>query len=190
MNTHYFELKAIPHTELLQSEVLAHLMQQLHRQLPAYGGQIGISFPAYGQQRTLGDIIRIFGTEAHLTQLHQQLYQQQEVKNYGLISNINPVPAHINKHYCYQRQHIKGTSDLRRAEKRLSAQQLPPEEIQQRLQNKLNKMGNCQLPHLHFKSASTQQTMTLFIKRTMKLKEHHGTYNSYGLSNNATVPDF
>lgn len=44
--SHYIELKAIPQAELTQAEVLSHLMQHIHRLLPAYAGRIGIAFPA------------------------------------------------------------------------------------------------------------------------------------------------
>ena len=43
--THYLELRAIPQADLIQSQVLSHLMQTLHQYLPAYAGRIGVAFP-------------------------------------------------------------------------------------------------------------------------------------------------
>ena len=53
MSSHYADLKAIPQAEMLQSQVVAHIVQTLHGLLPRFGGRIGIGFPAYGQNRTL-----------------------------------------------------------------------------------------------------------------------------------------
>lgn len=49
----YFDIKVLPNPEIIQSAVLAHLMQQLHKQLPVFNGRIGLAFPAYGQQVAL-----------------------------------------------------------------------------------------------------------------------------------------
>ncbi|MBD4686568.1 type I-F CRISPR-associated endoribonuclease Cas6/Csy4, partial [Xanthomonas citri pv. citri] len=42
--THYIELKAIPQVDILQTDVIAHGLQILHKFLPLYQGQIGLSF--------------------------------------------------------------------------------------------------------------------------------------------------
>lgn len=47
----YCELKALPNPEIIQSAVIAELMQVLHKLLPACEGQIGLDFPAYGQHK-------------------------------------------------------------------------------------------------------------------------------------------
>ena len=70
MPSHYADLKAIPQAEMLQSQVVAHIVQALHGLLPRFSGRIGIGFPAYGQNRTLGGIVRLFGSETDLDDLH------------------------------------------------------------------------------------------------------------------------
>ena len=43
MPSHYADLKAIPQAEMLQSQVVAHIVQTLHGLLPRFCGRIGIA---------------------------------------------------------------------------------------------------------------------------------------------------
>ena len=61
--THYIEIRAIPQVDMLQTEVISFCLQKLHQILPHFEGRIGLAFPAYGNDKTLGGIIRIFGSE-------------------------------------------------------------------------------------------------------------------------------
>ena len=61
--THYIEIKAIPQVDMLQTEVISFCLQKLHQILPHFEGRIGLAFPAYGKDKTLGGIIRLFGSE-------------------------------------------------------------------------------------------------------------------------------
>lgn len=174
---------------MLQSEVVAHITQTLHRFLPVYQGRIGISFPAYGQSRTLGGIVRLHGNETDIKHLTYQL-QNSSLKDYALIDEATPVPSEkIYGHARFIRQHQKGNSDLRRAQKRLTKQGLNPTEIEQRLINKANKIGPINLPHIYLNSTSTQQRYLLAIKKQI-VKEQEGKFNNYGLSLGASVPLF
>lgn len=184
--SHYIELKAIPQAELTQAEVLSHLMQHIHRLLPAYAGRIGIAFPGYGQQRTLGGIIRLFGSQADMQTLHTSL---QTLADYALISSPADVPA-AHKHAVFDRQQPKGQSDQRRAERRLQAQGLSEADIRQRLHNKQLKQTNLHTPFVQMQSSSTGQRFPLWITRHSKSEAQTGLFSSYGLSHNTTVPVF
>lgn len=184
--SHYIELKAIPQAELSQAEVISSLMQHIHRMLPTYAGRIGIGFPGYGQQRTLGGIIRLFGNEQDLQPLFQIL---QSLADYALISPPTAVPQ-PHGHAVFARQQPKGQSDQRRAERRLKAQGLSDSEIQQRLRNKQLKQNPIRTPFVQMQSSSTAQHFLLWISRHSKTEAQTGTFNSYGLSNTATVPVF
>ena len=48
----YFEVKALPSAEILQFEVVSHLIGRLHLHLPQFDGTIGLGFPGYGQERS------------------------------------------------------------------------------------------------------------------------------------------
>lgn len=191
MQPQYLDLKAIPQAEMLQSDVLAMMMQTLHGALPRYAGRIGIAFPAYGQNRSLGGILRLFGSEADLKTLHSYL-QGTTLPDYALLGHIEKVPQDkVFAHARFTRRQKKGGSDLRRAEKRLKEQGLSAQDIQNRLTAKAAKIGTQHLPHVHLRSASTGQRFILAIHRQQAPHASTGLFNSYGLSQSGTtVPLF
>ncbi|MFD1244358.1 type I-F CRISPR-associated endoribonuclease Cas6/Csy4 [Paralysiella testudinis] len=186
--SHYLELRAIPQPELTQSQVLSHLMQALHQHLPAYAGRIGVAFPGYGQARTLGGIIRLIGNEADCQALHQQLHASGNISDYALLYAVAKVPQGIQSHARYSRSHHKGPSALRRAEQRLSAQGKWQAEIADKMRAKWQTPPK--LPHLQLRSASTKQTFTLWIQQQNHTHPKPGLFSAYGLSQEATVPQF
>ena len=117
--THYIEIKAIPQVDMLQTEVISFCLQKLHQILPHFEGRIGLAFPAYGNDKSLGGIIRIFGSENDCGFIYFKL---QELRDYALISESMPIPEKVRSYRVYQRVQSKGQSALRRAEKRLKAQ--------------------------------------------------------------------
>ena len=186
--SHYLELRAIPQPELTQSQVLSHLMQALHQHLPAYAGRIGVAFPGYGQARTLGGIIRLIGNEADCQALHQQLHASGNISDYALLYAVAKVPQGIQSHARYSRSHHKGPSALRRAEQRLGTQGKWQAEIADKMRAKWQTPPK--LPHLQLRSASTKQTFTLWIQQQNHTHPKPGLFSAYGLSQEATVPQF
>lgn len=194
MLTHYFELRAIPQLELSDIEVMNQVMQSLHYCLAKYQGQIGICFPCYSKKRqTLGGIIRLFGTEQQLNALKQALNQQYIVQDYTIMMAIQPIPMTKDdgghRYLLVSRVRTKGMSALRRSEKRLTAQGVWNEEVRQAM---IKKWGDVSLsyPHCHLKSVSNGQHFILWVNQRFVAKEHAGNFNSYGMSQSATVPHF
>jgi len=189
----YFDIKALPNAEILQSAVVAHLMQQLHRVLPQYEGRLGLSFPAYGQQRTLGGIIRLLGAKEDVTSVFQQLSDSTAVSDYGLITVVNTVPTSVVKFACFTRTHAKGKSRFERLKKRHMKKGTWTDELATAAWGRI-----CQplhLPHISLHSSSTGERFLLFVKRDFITQSVEGLFNSYGLStgnseNKATVPWF
>ena len=189
MLSHYFDIKAIPQADMLQSEVVALVIQGLHGELPPFAGGIGLAFPGYGQRRTLGGIVRVLGALGDLENLHATL-GAGELIDYALIGAVTAIPSAVKGHLCFARKHIKGASDSRRAEKRLAAQGVPAAEIARRLQEKARNASRNHVPHVHLESHSTGQKMVLCVTRHRKQKAQIGPFSGYGLSRTATVPDF
>lgn len=189
MLSHYFDIRAIPQADMLQSEVVSLIIQSLHRELPAFAGSIGLAFPGYGQSRTLGGIVRVLGPPDALERLRSKL-ENSELIDYALIAAIAAIPSAVKGHLCFARKHVKGTSDRRRAERRLSAQGLSTMEITRRLEQKAQKSRRADVPHVHLNSHSTGQKMLLCVTKHAKRKTQIGRFSSYGLSSTATVPDF
>ena len=185
--THYIELRAIPQADITQSQVLSHLMQTLHQYLPAYAGRIGAAFPGYGQARTLGGIIRLIGNQTDCQTLYQHLHDSG-INDYALLYPVAEVPHGIQRHVRYSRSHHKGQSALRRAEQRLTAQGKWQAEIADKMREKWQPPQK--LPHVQINSASTKRTFTLWIKQQNHSQPQAGLFSAYGLSQQATVPQF
>ncbi|MEX1670013.1 type I-F CRISPR-associated endoribonuclease Cas6/Csy4 [Zhongshania guokunii] len=184
----YFDIKALPNAEILQSAVIAHLMQKLHRVLPQYCGRIGLSFPAYGQQRTLGGIIRVLGVKSDVEQIFQQLSDMAAVKDYGLITQVNVIPLSVTKHVFFTRVHAKGKSRFERLKKRHLQRGTWTSELEVAALDKMKQPLH--LPHVSLKSASTGENFLLFLNRRMAGQPIEGVFNGYGISKTATVPWF
>ncbi|MBN1007481.1 type I-F CRISPR-associated endoribonuclease Cas6/Csy4 [Amphritea pacifica] len=185
----YFEIKAIPDPELLQSAIVAQLMQALHGLLPAYEGRVGISFPAYGQARALGGILRLHGTSEDMQRLLDQAHDDSVLSNYALITDVLMVPEKVKGYALYRRRHVKGESDIRRLVKRHKARGTWTAELEEAIFAKYRQPRNC--PHVTLKSYTTRQAkFMLFIEQEMQGKAVEGEFNAYGLSKGSTVPWF
>jgi CRISPR-associated endonuclease Csy4 len=187
----YFELKAIPDPELLQSEVLAQLMQVTHGLIPAYEGRVGVSFPGYGQSRTLGGILRLHGNDTDLQKLQSQLNEQPVIRSYALVTDVGAIPKRIRDYGVFKRQHIKGRSDIRRLINRHKKRGTWTEELETAITHKYSEETIC--PHLKLKSSSTgQASFLLFVKREIQKKpSENREFGSYGLSKvGSTIPLF
>lgn len=186
----YFDIKALPNPEIIQSAVIGHLMQALHKLLPTFQGRLGIDFPAYGQQKTLGGIIRLLGTKEDIKNLREQVKQTAVFNDYAFITEHSAVPESINKYAIYKRKHAKGNSRFRRIKKRHEAEGRWTDDLAQAVSEKFKLPVH--LPHVCLSSASTdQQQFMIFIKEKFTLNAHTGKFNAYGLSlDGATVPKF
>lgn len=189
MLTHYFELRAIPQIEITEVDVMNQLMQSLHQVLVNHQGNIAVSFPCYNLHRTLGGIIRLFGTETDLHKLLIDLKQQSSVTDYALALSITPIPTNVKGYLRLIRVNPKGQSALKRAKKRLTAQGKWSNEVANKMIDKWGSV-NLQYPHLHFSSKSTNQQFIMWLKQEKSAESVSGTFNSYGLSKTATVPEF
>ncbi|MGB0360079.1 MAG: type I-F CRISPR-associated endoribonuclease Cas6/Csy4 [Endozoicomonas sp.] len=185
----YFELKALPNPEIIQSEVVAELMQALHKILPSCDGRIGLDFLAYGQQRTLGGIIRILGKMQDVKAIYRTLDNHPLIRDYALLTPVESIPATVSKYACYQRRHARGNSRFRRLKKRHLNNGSWTEELEQTLLQKLS--TPLYLPHVKLKSDSTNQQFLLFVERKTSSTAKTGSFNGYGLGLvGTTVPVF
>ncbi|MBV4397107.1 type I-F CRISPR-associated endoribonuclease Cas6/Csy4 [Advenella alkanexedens] len=187
--SHYFDVKAIPQADITQSQVISHIMQLLHQLLPKFNGKIGLSFPAYGQQKTLGGIIRLLGGEKDISAINQEALLLNSMKDYALIGAVIPIPETVNSYAYFSRLHHKGASHIRRSQKRLTERGEWSDEIAENMLAKYMKQKN--YPHVHLKSSTTGQNWILQIKRQQtNLPSNKGMFNSFGLSTQLTVPLF
>ena len=185
----YCELKALPNPEIIESAVVAELMQTLHHLLPQFDGRIGLDFPAYNQDRTLGGIIRMLGQKEDIQTLHALLSGHRAIQDYALLTALSNIPAGIERYASYQRQHARGNSRYQRQKQRHESRGTWSEALEEALRKKC--MNPVHLPHVKLRSASTSQKFMLFIKRKSSLKPQSGSFNGYGLAEKgSTVPVF
>ena len=185
----YFDMKAIPSVEILQSSVVAALMQGLHTILPKYDGRVGLDFPGYGQNQTLGGIIRIIGTEEDIKDIGYRVKANSGIRDYSMLGSIQMIPSNVNKFSCYKRNHVQGNSRLRRHMKRQQALGTWTVEKEQALVSSLSTKTH--MPHVTLRSLSSNQNFMLFVKKQTKLSAVAGLFNAYGLSiEEGTVPCF
>ena len=197
MQTHYLDLVAIPQEDQTQTQVINSLMQALHRYLPRYNnrdeGHIGLSFPAYGLDRTLGGTIRLHGLQPDLLELRDEL---QRLSGYALISQVQLVPNTTKGYASFIRRQFKGASAVRRLkaryDKKGAGQWTEPlaAAVTDRYSNRQR------LPFARLQSGSSGQIMRLFIEKRIATMPQDGQFTSYGLSKPtpekpfATVPLF
>ena len=185
----YCELKALPNPEIIESAVVAELMQTLHHLLPQFDGRIGLDFPAYNQDRTLGGIIRMLGEKEDIQTLHTLLSGHWAIQDYALLTALSNSPAGIERYASYRRQHVRGNSRYQRQKQRHESRGTWSAALEQALRKKCT--NPMHLPHVKLRSASTSQRFMLFIKRKSSSKPQSGSFNGYGLGEKgSTVPVF
>ncbi len=199
MQTHYFELKDIPQEDRTQSQVMGDMMQILHRHLPVYNNskhqdnQIALSFPAYRRHGTLGGIIRVHGGKKHLFALHDSL---TPLTGYALVGSVLETPVNIKGYATFSRKQYKGAAAARRMKARYTRRKDKAwtSELASAIVKKYS--SHDFLPFVEIKSASTGQTMRLYIEKKEVTKKVCGFFTGYGLSKPtkdtplATVPIF
>ncbi|MFQ1018181.1 type I-F CRISPR-associated endoribonuclease Cas6/Csy4 [Gilliamella sp. BG7] len=189
MLSHYFELRVISQIEITEVEVINQVMQSLHQILVNQKGNIAISFPCYKLRKTVGGVIRLFGSEQELQKIKIDIQQKSSISDYALLTSVAKVPSTIKGYLRFRRFNPKNKSSLRRAEERLTAQGKWTPEVKNRLIEKWGN-GDLQYPYFHLNSKSTEQRFILWLKREKCSEPVQGIFNSYGLSQTATVPDF
>ena len=189
---YYQDITLIPDGEVSLSFLWTKVFTQLHLALAEEQRREGmvktaLAFPTY-QDKGLGNKIRILAPSAeqlerlHLEQGLKRLsdyvhktkirkIKEQGITGYSIYSRYQPDESVERKARRYTRRHESVTY-----EDALS------------LLDQRKKTNN--LPFIQMKSVSTAQTFSLFIKKTPCQAEQGGTLSTYGLSDNASVPEF
>lgn len=182
---HYQDINLYPNGDIPTATVLNQTFGKLHLALVNYGkGDIGVSFPK--ADKTLGETLRLHGTHQALSELEQMCWREH-LDDYCSTSSIKAVPS-TAQWRVVSRVQTKSSPErlLRRSVKK---GWISEQEAQTRLKEAKDK--TTKLPFLRVKSLSNGQFFRLFIK-------HHpcvdapcnGTFNTYGLSDKATIPWF
>lgn len=179
---HYIDIKVLSDTEFNTPTLMNAVYSKLHRALTTIeGNSIGVSFPDL--RKTPGALLRIHSEQATLNDLMEQ-YWLKGLGDYTEVTAVKPIPANVS-YVTVQRVQSKQTAArIRRAVKRNS---LKVEVAESMLKNR----EPLTHPFLRLQSQSTKQHFPLFIEQSPPQAEPiEGEFNTYGLSQGATVPWF
>lgn len=153
---------------------------------------IGVSFPEYRFNKEqgigfLGTKLRLFAnSEDELLSLDIKKWLER-LSDYIHITSIREVSQHkITGNAIFSRKQVK-TNAERLARHRVKRGDINFDEALQRYQNIVT---TSDLPFIQLKSLTNQHPFRLFIQKENKDHAEIGSFNSYGLSVNATVPEF
>lgn len=164
------------------------LFSRLHLALVEKGdGKIGVSFPAMrSKPSNLGDVLRLHSSAANLKNL-MELDWLRGVRDHVVVDELRSVPA-TAEHRRLRRVQPKGSPQrlARRYAKRHGVSEAEALALYAEMKEDL-----LRLPFLKLRSSSTGQIFSLFVDRGPAQKQPTaGSFNSYGLSEDATVPWF
>ena len=188
--SHYLDLQLRPDPETAPTQLLAALYTRLHRALAAQGSTgIAVSFPGYSDQRhTLGQCLRLFGSEAALQPWTTGAWLGSLRDHVSSMAEAPlPVPAHAT-HRSLRRVQVKSSPErLRR--RLMKRHQLSEAQARERIPDSAGRVTD--LPYVPMASTSTAQQFKLFLALgAAQPQPQTGDFNTYGLSATATVPWF
>lgn len=194
---YYQEITLIKQEEIAIYFIWSKLYTQLHLALVEFKNynfksNIGISFPEYcfnEEKGTgfLGTKLRLFADSEEELQKFGVMHWLERLNDYVHISSIREVPIHkITGYAIFSRKQVK-TNANRLARHRVKRGDIDFDEAVRRYQNVITLSD---LPFVQFKSLSNQHTFRLFIQKENKDCAEIGSFSSYGLSTDATIPEF
>jgi CRISPR-associated endonuclease Csy4 len=184
----YLDFRLLPDPEFTPPTLMNALFAKFHRAVVDMNGlQVGVSFPNHQiSPPHLGNSLRVHGDAKGLDRL-MSVNWLAAMNDYLIQGKIEIVPSNVQ--YCHVRR-IQPKSSVARLKRRYmkrhgvtegDAAACFPENLEQRVQ----------LPFLRVKSRSTGQNFRLFIAHSEPQQDKvEGRFNSYGLSDRATVPWF
>jgi CRISPR-associated endonuclease Csy4 len=183
---YYIELKVLPDAEFMPVILMNALYKKLHKALVKINSNdIGLSLPDYEEKKGLGKRIRLHGKQTTLETLMNNDWIEG-MQDHVQLSSINEIPSKI-QHAIFSRNQVKSSaSRIRRRQivRHGWSEQEALEKIPDSVEKYLEK------PFFTIKSQSTQQTFRLFINKKHVQEKLLGHFNTYGLSNEASVPIF
>ncbi|WP_087018368.1 type I-F CRISPR-associated endoribonuclease Cas6/Csy4 [Thaumasiovibrio subtropicus] len=182
---YYLDIHVNPDPEISAAALMNNLFAKFHRAVSQHlPGEIAVSFPKY--QRSLGDVLRLHGSENGLNQF-MALPWLKGLGDYTELSPTTAVPTEVKGYRNVYRVQKKSVHNRRK--RSIAKGWLTEEEALHRIPDSAE--ATLKLPFLQFKSLSSQQMMRVYIGLG-ELQPHpaQGTLNSYGLSKTQTVPWF
>lgn len=188
MTTHYVDIVVKPSAEISEPQVLGALYDRLHRTLVQQQLDcIGISFPRYNMKpRSPGNLLRLHGANTALASL-LELDWLKGVRDHVHIGELAQAPAQTSHRTVQRKQFKTNVERLRRRRMRRKGE--TEEQAAAAIPDTVERTPD--LPYIHLGSLSTRQRFCMFIALgPPQEKASSGAFNTYGLSDTATVPWF
>ena len=189
---YYQDITLIPDGEVSPSFLWTKVFTLLHLALAEEQRREGmvktaLAFPAY-QDKGLGNKIRILAPSAEqLERLHLE-QGLERLSDYVHLTKIRKIVERRITGYSIYSRYQPDESVERKARRYARRHEGVSYKDALNLLNQREK--TYELPYIQLKSVSTAQTFSLFIKKTSCQSEQPGTLSNYGLSDNASVPEF
>lgn len=185
---HHIDIDVLPDPEFPAHQLMNALYAKLHRALAAKNSTlIGVSFPGFSLKApNLGTRLRLHGDVVVLSALMASGWLTGMRDHVKLIL---PTRVPDTAQHCIVRR-IQVKSSTQRLRRRLMHRHdLDAYEAHQRIPDSVARL--VKLPYVQLRSTSTGQSFRLFIDHE-KPQSHAiaGDFNTYGLSQTATVPWF
>jgi CRISPR-associated endonuclease Csy4 len=197
---YYQELTLIPTKEISSNHILSGVFRQIHLGLATVmegkeKGNIGVSFPQYhnGLKSTcLGNKVRLFApTKEELETLDINKWLRR-FTDYVHVASIKEVPHEVDGYATYRRFHQpkNPASKARLFSKKYEGklENASYEECLKRFSKFAHEPRS--LPFVALNSISSNQTYYLNIAKEEKSGFEFYGYNSFGLDNKSSVPEF
>ncbi|GHU28907.1 type I-F CRISPR-associated endoribonuclease Cas6/Csy4 [Betaproteobacteria bacterium] len=185
---HYLDIRIRPDPEFSVPQLMSALFAKLHLTLvDLQSTDIGISFPEVNDKKpSLGQRLRLHAHAGRLRMVvsHPHL---ESLRDHLEIAGPTPVPAQTQYRTVSRVQSDSNPERLRR--RLIRRQNLSEAEARARIPDSAAK--TLALPYLQLRSQSTGQHFRLFIQHgELQTSPVDGVFNSYGLSQQATIPWF
>ncbi len=180
----YIDIKIKADAEMRENVLLNKVYSKFHKALFSLKSSgIGVSFPRYNVM--LGDVIRIHGTEAKLTEL-QSTDWLGGLKGYCTVSSIQAIPQDVAYRTISRKQANMTEAKLRRLIKRGSISQ---DEIKG-YKAKMFQQG-IDNPYLELESGSNGHKHRRYVQfGELSSQSVEGVFDQFGLSKTAKIPWF
>jgi len=188
MSTHYLDLTVRPSEDAPAHWLVSELYGKLHLALVRVRlDSVGVSFPGYcSKTPTLGKILRLHGSLPALTDLMADDWLKG-LRSYVEQTPITAAPPAALHRTVYRKQFKTNVERLRR--RRMKRKNETSEEVANAIPAEAIRLSS--LPYVCLTSRSTRQHFSLFIGLGPEQRTPSpGTYSSYGLSNETTIPWF
>lgn len=196
MLKYYLDITLQHSHEINQYFILQKVFQQLH--LGFVEAQnvdgvvpIGLSFPNYHNKELDTKLckLRLLATDENILEKFNVKHLLARFSDYVHMTGIRPVPSQVYGYAIYHRQQSKSASAYRRLVQRMSEREgITMLEAEAKITS--FKQQELKVPYINVYSASSEQRFRLFIVRREAEASSYSGFNSYGLSNTSTVPEF